>query len=144
MDLSDTTWQIQGPLVHLTLIFFKGKIQIVLYFIMLPLNTRETCLHDCTQASCAHALHMKHRPRSLRWKNKPKHCSYWFVMREKYCSGWKNKLKKTDYKRSEQDHILVVTEWVFSVFGTLQLSHRRAGLAVTELQSTKCRGPVSL
>ena len=28
--------------------------------------------------------------RSLRWKNKPKHCS-----------GWKNKLKKTDYKTCE-------------------------------------------
>jgi hypothetical protein len=26
----------------------------------------------------------------------------WFVMREKYCSGWKNKLRKTDYKRDEQ------------------------------------------
>jgi hypothetical protein len=25
----------------------------------------------------------------------------WFVVREKYCSGWKNKLKKTDYKPSE-------------------------------------------
>jgi len=41
-------------------------------------------------------------PRSLRWKNKAKHCSGWFVMREKHGSRWKNKLKKMDYKRSEQ------------------------------------------
>jgi hypothetical protein len=27
----------------------------------------------------------------------------WFAVREKYCSGWKNKLKKTDYKPNEQD-----------------------------------------
>jgi hypothetical protein len=26
----------------------------------------------------------------------------WFVVREKHCSGWKNKLKKTDYKPGEQ------------------------------------------
>jgi hypothetical protein len=26
----------------------------------------------------------------------------WFFMREKYCSGWKNKLNKTDYKPDEQ------------------------------------------
>jgi hypothetical protein len=26
----------------------------------------------------------------------------WFVVREKYCSGWKNKLKSTDYKSDEQ------------------------------------------
>ena len=42
------------------------------------------------------------RLRSLRWKNKPKHYSGWFVVREKYYSDWKNKLKSTDYKRSEQ------------------------------------------
>ena len=42
------------------------------------------------------------RSRSLRWKNKPKHCSGWFVVKEKHCSDWKNKLKKIDYKRSEQ------------------------------------------
>jgi hypothetical protein len=28
----------------------------------------------------------------------------WFVVREKYCSGWKNKLKKTDYKPDEHGH----------------------------------------
>jgi len=33
--------------------------------------------------------------RSLRWKNKPKHCSGWFVVREKHCSGW----KKISWKR---------------------------------------------
>ena len=48
------------------------------------------------------------RPRSLRWKNKPKHCSGWFVVRKKYCFGWKNKLKKTDYKISEPD----LSNWV--------------------------------
>ena len=37
----------------------------------------------------------------LHWKNMSKHCSGWFVMREKYCFGWKNKLKSMDYKRSE-------------------------------------------
>jgi hypothetical protein len=26
----------------------------------------------------------------------------WFVVREKYCSNWKNKLKKTDYKLDKQ------------------------------------------
>jgi hypothetical protein len=26
----------------------------------------------------------------------------WFFVREKYCSGWKNKLNKTDYKPNEQ------------------------------------------
>jgi hypothetical protein len=26
----------------------------------------------------------------------------WFFVREKYCSGWKNKLNKTDYKPDEQ------------------------------------------
>jgi len=44
----------------------------------------------------------RYRSRSLRWKNKSKHCFDWFVVREKRCSGWKNKLKKMDYKRSEQ------------------------------------------
>jgi hypothetical protein len=29
----------------------------------------------------------------------------WFVVREKYCSSWKNKLKKTDYKPDEQAHM---------------------------------------
>ena len=38
----------------------------------------------------------------IRFVEKPKHFSGWFVVREKHCSGWKNKLKKTDYKRSEQ------------------------------------------
>jgi hypothetical protein len=27
----------------------------------------------------------------------------WFVMREKYCSDWKNKLKKIDYKPDERE-----------------------------------------
>ena len=52
-------------------------------------------------APCGIAL----RSRSLRWKNKPKHCSGWFVAREKYYFSWKNKLKSTDYKTSEQDLI---------------------------------------
>ena len=43
------------------------------------------------------------RPHSLRWKNKAKHCSSWFVVREKHCSDWKNKLKSTDYKTNEHD-----------------------------------------
>ena len=51
-------------------------------------------------------IQMFYLARSLCWKNKPKHCSGWFVVREKYCSGWKNKLKSTDYKRSEHDDVL--------------------------------------
>jgi hypothetical protein len=37
------------------------------------------------------------------WNYKPaeKHCC-WFFVREKYCSGWKNKPNKTDYKPDEQ------------------------------------------
>jgi hypothetical protein len=30
----------------------------------------------------------------------------WFFIREKYCSGWKNKLNKTDYKPDEHSHNL--------------------------------------
>ena len=43
---------------------------------------------------CTFAL----RRRSLRWKNKSKHCSGWFVVREKHCS----KLKNMDYNPSQQ------------------------------------------
>jgi hypothetical protein len=28
----------------------------------------------------------------------------WFVVREKHCFGWKNKLKKMDYKPDERGH----------------------------------------
>jgi hypothetical protein len=31
----------------------------------------------------------------------------WFFMREKYCSGWKNKPNKTDYKSDEQGQRLL-------------------------------------
>jgi hypothetical protein len=31
----------------------------------------------------------------------------WFVVREKYCSDWKNKLKSMDYKPDEQGYILL-------------------------------------
>jgi hypothetical protein len=42
------------------------------------------------------------RARSLRWKTIAESIVRWFVVREKHCSGWKNKLKSTDYKTSEQ------------------------------------------
>ena len=58
------------------------------------------CFFKCTFI----ILQQLHWPRSLRWKNKPKHYSGWFVVREKHYSGWKNKLKSTDYKTSEQGH----------------------------------------
>ena len=45
-------------------------------------------------------------PRSLRWKKKLKHCSRWFVVREKHCSGWKKKPNKPDDKRSEQGRLV--------------------------------------
>jgi hypothetical protein len=31
----------------------------------------------------------------------------WFIVTEKYCSGWKNKLKSMDYKTSEQGQALL-------------------------------------
>ena len=43
------------------------------------------------------------RSHSLRRKNEPKYYSSWFVVREKHCSGWKNKLKSMDCKTNEQD-----------------------------------------
>jgi hypothetical protein len=38
---------------------------------------------------------------SLRWKAMTKSTVCWFVVREKYCSGWKNKLKSINYKTGE-------------------------------------------
>jgi hypothetical protein len=38
--------------------------------------------------------------------NKPaKNTVGWFVVTEKHCFGWKNKLKSTDYKLDEQGHV---------------------------------------
>jgi hypothetical protein len=34
-----------------------------------------------------------------------------FIVREKYCSGWKNKLKSTDYKPNEQDRCCFAKLW---------------------------------
>jgi len=31
-----------------------------------------------------------------------KHCLYWNVVREKYCSGWKNKPNKLEFNPAEQ------------------------------------------
>jgi hypothetical protein len=45
-----------------------------------------------------------HRPRSAGIISRLKNTVGWFFVREKYCSGWKNKLNKTDYKSDEQDH----------------------------------------
>jgi hypothetical protein len=41
-------------------------------------------------------------PRSAVLISRLKNTVGWFVVREKYCSGWKNKLKKTDYKPAHQ------------------------------------------
>ena len=64
------------------------------------------------------------RPRSIRWKNKPKHCSGWFIMREKHCSSWKNKLKKTDYKRREQGQTISVVTIIRVHFPSLLVPHK--------------------
>jgi hypothetical protein len=42
------------------------------------------------------------RSRSLRWKAMAERIVYLFIVRKKYCSDWKNKLKSMDYKTSEQ------------------------------------------
>jgi hypothetical protein len=39
---------------------------------------------------------------SLRWKATAESTIRWFVVREKHCSDWKNKLKSIDYKISKQ------------------------------------------
>jgi hypothetical protein len=44
---------------------------------------------------------------SLRWKVMAESTVCWFVVREKHCSSWKNKLKSTNYKTNEQDHWIV-------------------------------------
>jgi hypothetical protein len=44
----------------------------------------------------------RQRPRSAVLISRLKNIVGWFVVREKHCSGWKNKLKKTDYKPGEQ------------------------------------------
>jgi hypothetical protein len=46
---------------------------------------------------------------SLRWKFMSKSTVRWFIVREKHCSGWKNKLKSTDYKTSEQSQCFSLT-----------------------------------
>ena len=58
------------------------------------------------------------RPRSLHWKKKKNYFG-WFVVREKYYSAWKNKLKKIDYKRSEQD----LTHWITAVISICAKTH---------------------
>jgi hypothetical protein len=45
-------------------------------------------------------------PRSAGIISRLKNTVGWFFMREKYCSDWKNKLNKTDYKPDEQGHML--------------------------------------
>jgi hypothetical protein len=42
------------------------------------------------------------RPRSAVLISRLKNTVSWFVVRKKYCFGWKNKLKSTDYKPDEQ------------------------------------------
>jgi hypothetical protein len=42
------------------------------------------------------------RPRSVGLISRLKNTVGWFVVREKYCFDWKNKLKKTNYKAGEQ------------------------------------------
>jgi hypothetical protein len=37
-------------------------------------------------------------------------------VREKYCSGWKNKLKSTDYKPDEQGYTAVFKQIVILIF----------------------------
>jgi hypothetical protein len=51
-----------------------------------------------TQVSVTHF-----RPRSAMLISRLKNTVGWFVVREKYCFSWKNKLKSTDYKPDEQD-----------------------------------------
>jgi hypothetical protein len=43
-------------------------------------------------------------PRSAGIISQLKNIVGWFFVREKYCSAWKNKLNKTDYKPDEQGH----------------------------------------
>jgi hypothetical protein len=50
-------------------------------------------------------LIIRYRPHSAVLISRLKNTVGWFAVREKYCSGWKNKLKKTDYKPDEQGHI---------------------------------------
>jgi hypothetical protein len=44
---------------------------------------------------------LKLRARSFRWKVMAESTVRWFVVREKHCSSWKNKLKNTNYKTNE-------------------------------------------
>jgi hypothetical protein len=46
----------------------------------------------------------RQRSRSAGIISRLKNTVSWFFVREKYCSGWKNKLNKTDYKQDEQGH----------------------------------------
>jgi hypothetical protein len=39
--------------------------------------------------------------RSLRWKVMAESTVRWFIVKEKLWSGWKNRLKSTDYKKNE-------------------------------------------
>jgi hypothetical protein len=43
-------------------------------------------------------------PRSAGIISRLKNTVGWFFVREKYCSGWKNKLNKTNYKPDKQTH----------------------------------------
>jgi hypothetical protein len=67
-----------------------------------------------TRSSCSSAKILKAKrkaasmpetdwqPRSAVLISRLKNIVGYFVGREKYCSGWKNKLKSTDYKPDEQ------------------------------------------
>ena len=46
------------------------------------------------------------QPRSLRWKNKTKHCCGWFVVREKHYSDWKTswKVRIITYRHPQRTH----------------------------------------
>jgi hypothetical protein len=63
--------------------------------------------HPCVRGLCWAGLRGKSGwldgpwPRSARLISRLKNTVGWFVVREKYCFGWKNKLKKTDYKPGE-------------------------------------------
>jgi hypothetical protein len=45
----------------------------------------------------------------------------WFFVREKYCSGWKNKPNKTDYKPDEQGQRLVGCNKALSIIWIVQI-----------------------
>jgi hypothetical protein len=72
------------------------------YYLSNPTHKSSTC-----RRILPHHMAYQKRSRSAGIISRLKNTVGWFFVREKYCSDWKNKLNKTDYKPDEQGQSLL-------------------------------------